>query len=132
MNKFYEVVAKCGHVGKRNYYRGVFYERAETGKIAAMIVRGRGRVKHNHKDAILSVREITREQYLTGREQVAGEAYFQCKNIQEQAMHWDEISGNIFYEPRYEESEVERKPRFRRHQKDKPFNWRNYDWDDIV
>lgn len=39
MKRYYEVVAKCGHVGKRYYYRGVFYVNAETGAEAASAVR---------------------------------------------------------------------------------------------
>lgn len=131
MKKYYEVVAKCGHVGKGWFYRGVFYEKAENGREAAMIVRGRGRVKHDHKDAILSVKEIVEEEYWEGVERKKYERYFLCENLQEQAMFWDEISVNIFPEARYDEAE-EYKPRVRRRQKDKPFNWRNFDWDDVA
>ena len=95
MKKYYEVVAKCGHVGKNHYYEGLFFETAESGKEAAYIVRGRGRVKHDHKDAIISVREITREEFLTGRKNKANNPYFQCVNVQQQNMLWDNIVGGI-------------------------------------
>lgn len=95
MKKFFEVKAKCGHVGRGYYYEGTFYEVAESKKQAAEIVRIRGRVKHHHKDAILSVREITAEEYAVGKQTKANEAYFNCKNIQEQNMYWDEIKDYV-------------------------------------
>lgn len=132
MERYYEVVAKCGHVGKGWFYRGFFYEKAEDGREAAMIVRGRGRVKHNHKDAILSVKEIAEEEYWEGVERKKHEKYFLCENLQEQRMYWDEISAHIFPESRDDEEETAYNPHVRRHQKEKPFNWRNYDWDDAA
>lgn len=84
MKKYFVVTAKCGHVGKNAYYEGRFYEKAETAAEAARIVRGRGRVKHDHRDAILSVEEITSFLYLSGIEAKKDEAYFNCRNVQEQ------------------------------------------------
>lgn len=132
MKRYYEVVAKCGHVGKRYYYRGVFYVNAENGEEAARVVRYFPRVKHDHPDAILKVTKVTEAEYLAGKERVADEVYFRCESMQEQGMYWEEISTNIYPEERYNEDEEERKPRVRRRQKDKPFNWRNYDWDDAA
>ena len=131
MNQYFEVVAKCGHVGKRYYYRGVVYVRAENGKEAAENVRRFPRVKHDHPDAILNVKRIAEEEYFKGLEQKDGEVYFRCESIQEQSMYWEEISANIFLEERYIEEE-ERKPHVRRPRKEKIFNWRNYDWDDAA
>ena len=132
MKRYYEVVAKCGHVGKRYYYRGVFYVNAENGEEAARAVRYFPRVKHDHPDAILKVTRVTEDEYLAGKERVADEVYFRCESMQEQGRYWDEISANIYPEARYNEDEEERKPHVRRRQKDKPFNWRNYDWDDAA
>lgn len=101
MKKFYEVVAKCGHVGKNRYYEGVFYEVAENGSQAATIVRGRGRVKHDHKDAILSVRNITREEFIEGRKQKNLNPYFNCFNKQQQDLCWEVISQDVRFENRY-------------------------------
>lgn len=95
MKKYYEVVAKCGHVGKGKYYEGVFYEIAEDGKKAAEIVRGRGRVKHHKKDAIISVKKISYEEYLVGIENKEKDLYFQCLNIQDQNVILDQIAYNI-------------------------------------
>lgn len=131
MRKYYEVVAKCGHVGRRFYYRGVFYVRAENGSEAASVVRQFPRVKHDHPDAILQVSKVTEEEYLEGKARVANEVYFTCRNIQEQNVCWAEICCNIFPEKRYQEEKAI-KTRQRRPHKDKPFNWRNFDWDDAA
>ena len=97
MKQFFKVIAKCGHVGKKKYYLGNFYEMAESGKNAAKIVRGRGRVKHDKKDAILSVKRISFEEYQEGLVQKKKDPYFNCKNIQDQNLILDLINANIFY-----------------------------------
>lgn len=102
MNKYYKVVAKCGHVGRRKYYEGTFYVFAENGKIAASKTRSFGRVKHHHKDAILSVTEITGQEYEAGRNEYKNERYFSCGNIQEQRKFYDEISEKIKEEMSHE------------------------------
>ena len=84
MKRYFEVLAKCGHVGKDKYYEGTFYIAAENAKEAAKITRQKGRVKHDHKDAIISVQEITYRQYKQGCSAHNNEAFFNCKNIQEQ------------------------------------------------
>ena len=61
--KYYMVIAKCGHVGKKHYVPIKFAVIAEDGKEAAKMVRQFPRVKHNHKDAILSVNKIDYERY---------------------------------------------------------------------
>ena len=61
--KYYLVTAKCGHVRKGNYIPVVFAVEAESGKEAAAIARQIPRVKHDHKDAILSLYEVSREEF---------------------------------------------------------------------
>ena len=61
---YLEVVAKCGHVGRTNYIPISFAVCAKDGRDAAKKVRLFPRVKHNHKDAILSVKEISYDTYL--------------------------------------------------------------------
>ena len=56
--KYFMVTAKCGHVGKNNFYKGTLFLKAENGKEAARIARDCPRVKHDQKDAILDVKEI--------------------------------------------------------------------------
>lgn len=99
MKKFYKVVAKCGHVGRHYYYEGVFYTIAENGSDAARIVRRAGRVKHDHKDAILSVEVITEEEFRAGEREVRKNPYFNCQNKQEQDLILAEIAGKIKPEP---------------------------------
>ena len=101
MKNYFEVVAKCGHVGRRFYYRGVFYIAAEDGKAAAKAVREFPRVKHDHRDAILQVTRVSEEEYLEGWVRYANDPYFRCKNIQEQGIYWEEISAHIYPEENF-------------------------------
>ena len=55
----YEVICKCGHVGKQHYIEISFPIIAENGREAAKKARYLPRVKHHHKDAIINVRKIT-------------------------------------------------------------------------
>ena len=83
-NKYFAVVAKCGHVGRKQYVPIKFAVAAESGKEAARIVRKFGRVKHDHKDAILSVEEITKQEYIIIKENNKSDPYLQCKSRHEQ------------------------------------------------
>ena len=66
---FYKVTAKCGHVGRNNYIEKDFFVKADSGRDAALIVRCKPRVKHDRKDAILSVkRESQRIRYGKARD----------------------------------------------------------------
>ena len=84
MQKYFEVQAMCGHVGKRKYITISFPVAADNGREAAEITRRFPRVKHNHKNAILSVKEITFESYLQLKQTNAQDPYLMCKNIQQQ------------------------------------------------
>ena len=79
--KYYEVIAKCGHVGRKKYIPVKFAVVAESGKEAAKKVRQFPRVKHNHKDAILDVRCITVEEFLEIKESNANDPYLKCHYI---------------------------------------------------
>ena len=61
--KYYLVVAKCGHVGKRKYVEVEFPIYAESKSEAAQNCLKRGKVKKHLKNAITSVCEITYEYY---------------------------------------------------------------------
>lgn len=82
--RYFEVNAKCGHVGRGFYVPIRFAIVAQDGKDAASITRGKPRVKHDHKDAILSVRELTFEEYMKLRSENDADPYLHCKNIQQQ------------------------------------------------
>jgi len=101
MKHFYEVIAKCGHVGKRQYYEGHFFEKADNASEAAAFVRKCGRVKHDHQDAILAVTEITKSQYIEGIEAKKQELYFNCNSRYKQKAAWLEIKQNVRPEPKY-------------------------------
>ena len=82
--KYYRVQAKCGHVGRNHYILKWFYVKAFNGKEAAKRVRQKPRVKHDHKDAIQQVFEITLDEYLVGLKSQLADKYFQCSSRQEQ------------------------------------------------
>lgn len=82
--KYYEVKAKCGHVGRNNYIIINFAVAAENGRDAAKIIRFTGRVKHHHKDAIQSVREITFDEYNELLKKNSKDPYLHAKNKKEQ------------------------------------------------
>ena len=84
--KTYEVSAKCGHVGKNYYITKIFAVEAESGRDAAEAVRAFPRVKHHHKDAIISVTEIDQDRYWAIRETNRSDLYFRCTSIQEQRL----------------------------------------------
>ena len=61
--KYFKVVCKCGHVGKKYFVRVAFPIEAIDGKNAANIARFLPRVKHDYEDAILSCERITFEEF---------------------------------------------------------------------
>lgn len=96
--KYFMVTAKCGHVGKNNFYKGTLFLKAENGKDAARIARDCPRVKHDQKDAILAVEEINDFFFEVGRELNHSLHYYTCESVQEQRMYLSEIENNIFVE----------------------------------
>lgn len=98
--KYFMVTVKCGHVGKNNYYKGTLFLKAENGRAAAKQARECPRVKHDQKDAILSVSEIDEKFFEIGCELNHTVHYYTCKNIQEQRMYFSEIENNVFVEER--------------------------------
>lgn len=98
---FFEVTAKCGHVGRGQFYMGMFYVRAESRSEAAALVRQKPRVKRHHKDAILSVVNIGYNEYITGQEAYKTNPYFNCKSRQEQRIYEEELSGDIYAETNF-------------------------------
>lgn len=96
--KYFKVTAKCGHVGKNNFYKGTLFLKAENGKDAARIARNCPRVKHDQKDAILSVEEIDGIFFRMGRELNNSIHYYTCESVQEQRMYLSEIENDIYVE----------------------------------
>lgn len=96
--RFYKVKAKCDHVGKNWYFPAAFYITAENGREAAAVAREMPRVKHDHKDAILSVSEIDVDSYILGKETIMDNPYWFCKNIQEQRIQCRNLEENLVAE----------------------------------
>ena len=96
---FFEVKAKCGHVGKHNYVIKIFYTRANCAKDAAKKIRYAPRVKHDRKDAILEVREIDYLDYKNGVQKNKDDEYFNIHNSSDQKRITIE---EIFREERFE------------------------------
>lgn len=112
--KYYEVTAKCGHVGKNNCIFITFACVAESGKEAAAKVRLYKRVKHDHKDAIRNVNEITFEEFMELKAENDADPYLHCKNSQEQRKIPDFDSRII---PDIREIQMKKKVSTIRHQK---------------
>ena len=83
---YYEVIAKCGHVGKKHYVPVKFAVIAEDGKEAAKMVRDFPRVKHDHKDAILNVDKIDYERFQEIVEINYNDPYLKCHSRKEQKL----------------------------------------------
>ena len=83
-NRYFKVEAKCGHVGHGKCIWITFATTGENGKEAARKVRDFKRVKHDHKDAIGSVKEISFEEFMEIKAANDIDPYLHCKNIQEQ------------------------------------------------
>lgn len=61
------------------------------------------RVKHNHKDAILSVTRISKEEYLLLLEENHNDEYLHCKNIQQQKENCADLSSRIIFDSYFNE-----------------------------
>lgn len=94
--KYYKVVCKCGHVGRRNYIPIEFAIVAENGREASKIARLRPRVKHHHKDAILFVEKVSYEEYKNLLKQNSEDPYLKCKSKAEQKATCDLVDRLCF------------------------------------
>jgi hypothetical protein len=98
---FYIVRAKCGHVGRPNYIPIDFPIRAKDAKQAAKITRKIGRVKHNHKDAILSVARASKNEYVNQYDINKKDPYLNVKSKHEQMKVIDQIKERLIADPHY-------------------------------
>lgn len=99
-NKYFKVVCKCGHVGKKFFVRVAFPIEAIDGKNAANIARFLPRVKHDYEDAILSCERITFEEFQRLKVQNQNDPYLKCTNVQDQNMIHD-FESRLEVEERY-------------------------------
>lgn len=81
---YFEVIAKCGHVGKGYYIPISFAIIARNRSDAANVTRNKARVKHDRPDAIIAVNRLTKEEYEELKRQNEADPYLNCTNIQQQ------------------------------------------------
>ena len=98
--RYYEVTAKCGHVGKGFYIPITFPVRAKSAAEAASVTRAFPRVKHDHKDAILSVKEVDAEEYDDQWTVNNYDPYLMCRNRPDQLREYDTIYNRLVEEKR--------------------------------
>lgn len=98
--KYYNVTAKCGHVGRENYIPISFAVKANSAKEASKRVRNFPRVKHDHKDAILSCKEINEEEFNNLVKINNNDSYLTCKSKREQKQTSDLIN-RLVLDPNY-------------------------------
>ena len=96
---YWAVTAKCGHVGGLSKYIPItFYVIANSKKAASNYVITQPRVKHNSKSVILSVKNISLEEYVEGLLINENDPYLKCKNIQEQKLYFADLNDRILDE----------------------------------
>lgn len=100
--KYYAVTAKCGHVGRGYYILIEFGVEAKDAKEGARIARSIPRVKHDHKDAIRKVREISREEYLKIQYRNYNDPYLKAHNKQDQETYCKKFEKRLIKEKDYD------------------------------
>lgn len=104
--KYYEVECKCGHTGSRKFYIPIkFAVKASNGKEAAEIGRQLPRCKHDHKDCVLGIREITHEEFVRISLVNRLDPFLNCHSIQEQKQF--DLSDRMVEDPHYRETHPE-------------------------
>lgn len=98
----YAVKCKCGHVGRHRYMPIEFAVIALSKKEAAKIARQIPRVKHNHKDAILGVRQLSERQYQKLIEVNNDNPYLKIKSKYQQKEIDDYIDNHAVFESNYQ------------------------------
>jgi hypothetical protein len=88
---FYAVTCKCGHVGRHRYMPITFPVVADSKKDAARIARDIPRVKHDHKDAILGVKQISLEEFQDLQTINNNDPYLKMKSKYQQKEYLDLI-----------------------------------------
>ena len=108
--KYFKVVCKCGHVGRKNYIPIQFAIVAENAKAAAAKAKAYPRVKRDHKDAILGVFEISLEEFIDLLELNNNDPYLKCKNKQEQNLIND-LEARLLHDPHSDVEEIDKEAR---------------------
>ena len=98
----YAVKCKCGYVGRHRYMPIEFPVIAKSKKEAAKIARDIPRVKHDHKDAILGVRQLSEREYQKLIEENNNNPYLKIKSKYQQKEIDDYIDEYAEDEMNYE------------------------------
>ena len=100
-NRYFAVKCKCGHVSRRYYIPITFGVITRNRKEAAKQARNIPRVKHNHKDAILSCEEISYIEFVEIAEENRLDPYLQINSSYEQKDIKDMIKDRLVKEDRH-------------------------------
>lgn len=79
-SKYYKVVCRCGHVGRKKYVPIAFAIRAMSKGMAMEIAINKSRVKHHSLNDVISVIEIDYDEYKELVEINRNDPYLQCRN----------------------------------------------------
>ena len=96
--RYYIVTCKCGHVGRNKYIPIDFAVKADSASDAAARARQLPRVKHDHKDAILSVREVDLFDFSESAWINGFDPYLICTSRREQIGAYDGIYHRVLEE----------------------------------
>ena len=88
--KYYQVTAKCGHVGKGNYVPINFAVRAYTASEASQIAKKFPRVKKQLWDCIIACVEISKKEYKELLRINREDPYLNCRCARDHALVPDE------------------------------------------
>lgn len=100
--RYYAVETKCGHVRRSNFIRITYAVKATSKSEAASIARFIPRVKHDKKDAIFSVREISYEEYIDICQTNNKDPYLNVHSKQDQNLYCVGLEDRIEKEDRNE------------------------------
>lgn len=109
--KYFRVEAKCGHVGRNKFILKNFFLKSENKKSAAQTVINYPRVKHNHKDVIREVEDISEVMYIEGVIKTKKDMYFKVTNSTDQKRYC------LFEENEIKDETIKSKYKIKRHKR---------------
>lgn len=119
-NRYYEVCAKCGHVGNGKYCLKKFYTIAPSMHKARENVLNAPRIKKQLSNPIEYVCQITKEEYEKGRFEMDTDPYFNCKSEEDQINMWrNGYQLRTYYLPDIQEKKARIRARKARMKKEK-------------
>lgn len=100
----YIVTARCGHVGKNKMIQKKFAVMAEDGREAAYKARHFPRVLHDLKNAIVNVKEVSKEEFNLQWEKNDNDNYFLCTSSSMQRSLCSDLHEEV--EQRFQDIDV--------------------------